>query len=105
LENSYLARFRSDFGEFRVYVIVVTSRMFLYTFQTVFLLVVYCSNYSPLFASCMIARMIICCCLVSSLLPMVRFPRFWILNYLVTLGGLHWVVLLLVQQSWSWNLI
>ena len=63
MENPYLARFRSDFGEFRVYVIVVTSRMFLYTFQTVFLLVVYCSNYSPLFASCMIARMIVCCCL------------------------------------------
>ena len=64
MENSYLACFRSDFSEFCVYVIVVTSRIFLYTFQTVFLLVVYCSNYSPLFASCMIARMIVCCCLV-----------------------------------------
>ena len=50
MENPYLARFRSDFGEFRVYVIVVMSRMFLYPFQTVFLLVVYCSNYSPLIA-------------------------------------------------------
>ena len=37
LENPYLARFRSDFGEFRVYVIVLTNRMFLFTFQNCFL--------------------------------------------------------------------
>ena len=37
MENPYLARFRSDFGEFRVYVIVVTNRMFLFTFQNYFL--------------------------------------------------------------------
>jgi hypothetical protein len=41
-------------------VIVVTCRRVLQTFYTVLLLLVYCFNYVSLFASCMIARMIVC---------------------------------------------